>query len=372
MNLYLTADCVGVQTGGGLVTRHESEALRGLGPCEVWGREQLGQSASSPGAGPDPWCWDAAAKSYLLGRDWGAGGGGFPRLCHVYAGTFGETVAALRFRGRCKVAYTAAAHDVAASRQAHLDAGLPYDYPHLTEPALLDYYLRGYREADVLVCPSRHSEAVMRGFGCTQRIEIIPHGVDLPAGPPAPLPERFTVGYLGAYSGDKSVKTLLEAWKILGYKDATLILAGRDSTSPWVQHCCRVYGGGHVYLMGWVNQLSDFYERISLYVQPSMTEGFGIEVLESMAFGRLSICSTGAGAADIALETFPAGDAQTLASKIDYCKTNREELITKGKEARRVASLYTWDRIRGEYQRLWKNLLGMADRGTGESESCRI
>lgn len=363
MNLYLTADRVGVQTGGGLVTRHEAGALRELGPCEVWGREQLGQLASSPGAGPDPWCWDAAAKAHLLGRHWEADGGKFPRLCHVYAGTFGETVGYLRSRG-CKVAYTAAAHDVAASRQAHLDAGLPYDYPHLTEPDLFGRYLRGYREADVLVCPSRHSEAVMRGFGCAQRIEVIPHGVDLPPDPPAPLPGRFTVGYLGAYGPDKGVPTLLQAWKKLNYPDATLVLAGRDSASPYVMQLCRRHGGGHIQLRGWVPDVADFYGGLSLYVQPSLTEGFGIEVLEAMAHGRAVVCSSGAGAADVVPpdQWFEAGSATRLAELIDAYKRSYWLETTPGSsfgEGRPLATArdYTWGKIRQRYQALWQELL---------------
>jgi len=359
--LYVTADKVGIETGGGLVTRHEAQALQSLGPCEVWGRDQLGNDPT----GAEPWRWDVEAFHQARHR-WGLGaarepGDPLPRLIHCYAGTFPQLIEAAKFNG-VKVTYTAAAHDVAASRREHEKRGFAYDYPHLTDPALLDRYLAGYRAADVVICPSQHSARVMRDFGC-RRVKVIPHGCELPAAV-KPLPRRFTVGYLGSCaSPDKGLVYLLEAWKRLAYKDAVLLLGGRDSVSPYVLEMVqKTPGAGAVVLAGWVPNVSDFYNACSLYVQPSCTEGFGLEVLEAMAHSRPVLCSDGAGAADVVIPAcggvFPAGSATLLADAIDGARRLARDLQEGvGRNARERAAEFTWDKIRARYAALWQGLL---------------
>lgn len=265
MNLYLTADQVGIETGGGVVTANEADALQTVGDTWTWDRSTLQNVPLMEfEEKADPWVWDSRACTLL-------GGSVTPplKLAHFYAGTFSRTVAALRERG-CKVTYTAAAHSVEASRFAHTELGIPYDFPHLTDPEQWQRYLKGYLLADVLVCPSTHSADVMRSYGRTGPIEIIPHGCYLPDAPIQPQPERFTVGYLGSYGPDKGVRFLLEAWKKLDYKDAMLLLGGRDSQSPFVDALIQNFGGGNIERVGWLDNVGDFYNRCSLYVQPSV------------------------------------------------------------------------------------------------------
>lgn len=360
MNLYLTADRVGGWTGGSQVTFHESSAFQTLGPCEIWDRDKLDAVREQRiKVEPDPWCWDELAwsNSGFFSTSW--------KLCHVYAGTFTDTVERLKER-TCKVTYTAAAHDLEASQREHRELGIPYDYPHLTNPDLWKRYVQGYLAADVVVCPSQHSATCMRNFGA-KRVEVIPHGVHVPDDPIRPLPSRFRVGYLGAYGPDKGVRYLLEAWKRLDYKDATLVLAGRDSTSPWVRHLIERFGGGNIELKGFVDDVSDFYGDINLYVQPSVSEGFGIEVLEAMGRGIPVICSDGAGAADCLknedgeedvrrCEIVKARDVDDLVSSIRWqCRVEVFDSIRQ--EIRDRALQYRWDKIQLKYVELWRGLL---------------
>lgn len=175
------------------------------------------------------------------------------------------------------------------------------------------------------------------------------------------MPSRFTVGYLGAYGPDKGVRYLLEAWKKLNYKDAWLVLAGRDSQSQFVQSLCQHFAPNtNIELMGWLPNVSTFYNYISLYVQPSVTEGFGIEVLEAAAHSRAVLCSTGAGAVDFLGHSegwkFPPGDAGALADRISFMRacTNLDSI---GQSNRKDAEGYSWDKIRARYQEVWKEVL---------------
>ena len=137
---------------------------------------------------------------------------------------------------------------------------------------------------------------------------------------------------------------------------ALLILAGQDSTSPWVNHLVRNYGGGNIRLAGWLETVTPFYNQISLLVQPSMTEAFGLEVLEAMAHGRPVLCSMGAGAADVVPTSnqFQAGNSDQLAEKIER---NRTEPPTSPKYWQDLAKPYEWTKIREQYANLWKECL---------------
>ena len=362
MNLYVTADQIGTPTGGGAVTYHESEALKGLGPCEVWDRDFFRKKAPAmveAGFHPnhEPWGWDGAAVHRLMTDykdEW-------PKLAHFYAGTFTDTADWLKHNG-CKITYTAAAHDIDKSRKAHEDAGFSFDYPHLNTPDLWHRYVGGYLAADVVVCPSRHSADCMRRYGC-QRVEIIPHGVDLP-GQVAPLPKAFTVGYLGAVGPDKGVGVLLQAWGRLNYRDGSvLLLAGRDSQSAYVAGLIKRYvkAPQSICTLGWQNNVSDFYGMCCCYCQPSLTEGFGIEVLESLAHGRPVICSTGAGACDVITSecgvVFDAGDVMQLADRLDWYKKNPSIVDAHGRAGVGQARHYSWDKIRERYIDLWRKLI---------------
>ena len=359
MNLYLTADNVGTQTGGGAVTRHESEALKELGSCEVWDRKRLGTPPQylKKGDELEPWGqdnWFSYNAGTVLTQA--------PKLCHGYAGTFSKSIAYLKSLGT-RVCWTVAAHNLEESIAEHIKTYGHYPFHHMSDPALFARYKQGYLDADVLVCPSQYSADIMRRYGRTGRIEIIPHGCDLPE-KVAPLPSRFTVGYLGAFSPDKGLPYLLQAWKKLAYKDAVLILAGRDSAKPEVQAWCRMHGGGNIWFAGWLDDVSDFYSSISLYVQPSATEGFGLEILEAMAHGRMALSSDSAGAREIALDGFPPCNPEAICTKINEYRS--KDLVGLGLQCREIASRYTWDEIRRRYQRVWKSM--MEGDGTAERE----
>lgn len=382
MNIYITADVVGVQTGGGLVTHHEWEAMKTLtGKYLLYERNNIGHPPAYYQVGDDAEPW--GSDNWLSCNSYGCKLKE-AKLAHVYAGTFTKTVQLLQANG-CKVTYTAAAHDIAASRREHLALGLPYDYPHLNDPALWERYLGGYKQADCIVCPSQHSADVMRGFGCKNKIVVIPHGCEIPDAI-KPLPETFTVGYLGAYGPDKGVRYLLEAWKKLNYpkEEARLILAGRGTESKFVRElAAAVYGGADkvfwqggcfgeqplhwstldgkakIYTLGWVQDVSDFYSWLSLYVQPSVTEGFGCEVLEAQSHNRAVLCSVGAGAADTVPEwyKFKAGDADELASKIAQVRLRGCCQGVGYPNWREDAKKYEWKLIRQKYVELWNDVL---------------
>ncbi len=350
---YVTSDSVGSETGGGVVTWNEAEALvRISSPMQLFSREFI-QSAKDSVWADDDWMYEKL-QSIIKSGD----------LVHFYAGTFSKTIKMLKAKG-AYVTYTCAAHSIEESRKEHESLGIPYTYPHMTVPELWQRYLEGYLLADRLIVPSEHSKEVCISYGADPlKVRVIPHGCNLPKLEElTPPPERFSLGCLGAVAGpDKGLIYLLQAWRKLNYQDATLKIAGGPSNSGLVKYWVSVLGGGNIELMGWIDKVKDFYSSISCYCQPSVSEGFGIEVLEAMAHGRPVICSQGAGASCIVDENvsgmlFKTRDVDDLARTIDLYYRDSICKEESGEPSWRIASNYTWDKMKVKYQEVWKELI---------------
>lgn len=335
MFLYITNDKVGSETGGGQVTKHEIDFLWKLGSVEV--------------LNPPPTSNPFDSEKELLKKDYS-----HYKLAHLYAGTFPNLVKKLKSAG-VKVTYTIAAHDVDISRTEFQNLGMEFNFPHLNDKELFEQYTSAYRNADVVICPSTVAEKTNQKYG-VKKTAVIPHGHE----PVECLkwPKTFTVGYLGQCGPDKGLRYLIEAWSMLNYKDCVLNLAGSQSPSllPLIRH----FQKGNYNIQGWVDSLKEFYNRCSIYVQPSATEGFGIEVLEAMSAGRPVVVSDGAGAADVVPNAgivVEKCNSKQLADAIDMLKTNESLRNHYMINSQRIAKEYTWDKVGEKYLQLWKGIL---------------
>jgi glycosyltransferase involved in cell wall biosynthesis len=335
MFLFVTNDKIGSETGGGQVTAHEFEALNQLGPVDV----------INPAPTNNPFDSEKAIQEIDFSKY---------KLAHFYAGTFPELTTKLKANG-VKITYTVAAHDVDISREEFLGLGSAFDFPHLNDPNLFQKYISCYKNADVVICPSSVAKKTNNKYGINNT-KIIPHG-HIPVRNKK-HPKRFTVGYLGQCGPDKGLRYLLEAWSILNYKDAILNLAG--SQTPGLLPLIRHFGKGNINIQGWVKSTEDFYNSCSVYVQPSATEGFGIEVLEAMSSGRPVVVSDGAGASDCVEDcgfVFEKKNTKKLAQMIDNLKNNPNLCEEFGKKAETKAKNYTWEKVKEQYIQLWRSMI---------------
>jgi len=349
ISLYCTGDSIGTETGGGIVTKNELEALKSVSEVGlVLERDSIIPSRFQQ---PDsPFLYDYFALEQIWDRHFD--------IAHFYSGTFTFTVKHLKEKGT-KVSYTGAAHDREASIAEFLKLVGNYPWAHIRDDNLWRIFVEGYRLADVVIGPSIKSAELLRSYGC-QNAVVIPHGTNLPKNV-EPIPDRFDVGYLGAIGPDKGVLYLLQSWAMLNYSDSRLILAGSDTGTlePLIR---EIAGEGQFVLLGRVASPSDLYNACSVYCQPSVTEGFGIEVLEAMAHGRPVVVSEGAGASDLVEDgvtgfIVPIRSPEAIAEKINQLKgLPSYELAEMGQKARNKAENYTWEKIRKRYAQLFSTL----------------
>ena len=344
-SVFCTTAPIGKGHGGGIVSYYECQALKEISEliqvvCPI--SEDIGvpvETISLDGRYHDnPFMWDYVTSLKAKHAD----------IAFFNGSPFSSTVRAIN---PSLVVVDIPAHDLELSIEEWERWQGKYPFKHMTDPFLWPLFTSFIVNADLIICPSKMSaDYVKRNPGTKAKVVVVPHGTDLPD-EVKPLPEQFKVGYLGATGTDKGTIYLLKAWAGLMYQDNELLLAG----SAWarVQLPPLFQRGQRVNILGRVENVSDFYNNISVYCQPSVTEGFGIPCLEAMAHGRPVIVSEGAGVSELVKDgvegyVIPIRDAEAIAERIDLLRSRPEKVKEMGEKARLKAEKYTWERTRNE------------------------
>jgi glycosyltransferase involved in cell wall biosynthesis len=167
------------------------------------------------------------------------------------------------------------------------------------------------------------------------------------------LPERFILT-VGAGRPHKNIETLVEAFAHLDPSLAvTLVIGGKhdprfpDSVGASIDtHDI----GQRVVRLGMIQEadLPVIYSLATLFVFPSLVEGFGLPPLEAMACGTPVIASTSSAVSEVvgdAALTFDALNIQQLTTALNKAlrdTTLRNTLTSRGEE--RIKA-FTWERV---------------------------
>ena len=238
-----------------------------------------------------------------------------------------------------------------------------YNFIHNTDPVLHELLLRHAKYADAVITPSTSSAKWIEENIKPQRIEVISHGCDIPA-TISPLPAEFRCGYLGTFGPDKALENLLMAWKFFTGKGKLVFGGNCKDGVLWLASQMGMMGNmGNYELTGWVKNISDFYNGISVYCQCSSSEGYGIETIEAMAHGRPVIVSSGAGSADAVTDGVDGfivrpRDPQAILEKLELFYQNPTKVAEMGAMAREKAKKYEWSVIEARYIQFYKGILG--------------
>ena len=171
------------------------------------------------------------------------------------------------------------------------------------------------------------------------------------------LPDEYVL-YLGGFDQRKNLSTLLAAYAAVDadlVRQTPLVIAGRlpsrDSDFfPDPRLMVRRWDlEGVVTFVGWVAEEDKpvLYSEASLFVFPSIYEGFGLPVLEAMCCGAPVIASEAASLPEIsggAALLFAPHDVQGLAQALTELlqdSPRREQLGAKGLER---AQLFSWEK----------------------------
>jgi glycosyltransferase involved in cell wall biosynthesis len=170
---------------------------------------------------------------------------------------------------------------------------------------------------------------VEEGIGAG-KIFVNPCGVDLSRFTPPEKKEDdvFRIIYCGNISPRKGVHYLLQAFSELNLDRAELWLIGSAPTPSFGRLLAR-HQSGNVRFLGTFpyDELRQVYAQGSVFVLPSLADGFGMVVPQAMACGLPVIVTENVGAADIVADgvdgyVVPIRDVAALKDKIRYLYEN--------------------------------------------------
>jgi glycosyltransferase involved in cell wall biosynthesis len=182
-----------------------------------------------------------------------------------------------------------------------------------------------------------------------KKVRVIPLGVGEAffASVPGPQTARPYLFYVGNHRKHKNLPVLFDAWSALPEDVAVdLYLTGHDDFEGELQR--RKRANREIVALGDLSEaeLIGTYAGARALLQPALSEGFGLPMLEAMAAGCPVIACADAvpRVLEPAALTFPSGDASALTLRILSVLGDdglRSGLIAHG---RSLAANLTWDR----------------------------
>jgi glycosyltransferase involved in cell wall biosynthesis len=238
------------------------------------------------------------------------------------------------------------------------------------------------RTVSGVICISEHSkEELLKAYQIpSDKVHVVHCGIDharFHPGLKADADWLRNVGvrkdyvlHVGTLSQRKNIPVLLRAIASLRsrgqFKDHQLVLAGPELPvlhgGSEIHETIRTFGlQDIVVLTGHVTEerLPGLYAHARLLVMPSLYEGFGLPVLESMASGTPVVASNGSSIPEVAGDAailVPPHDEQALAGAIADVLENRataEELRSKGLQR---ALHFSWERAAAETLEVYRSV----------------
>jgi glycosyltransferase involved in cell wall biosynthesis len=235
-------------------------------------------------------------------------------------------------------------------------------------------WIRVYQAADALLAQTQAEKRELENLGvAASRIHVTGTGTEpLPSGDPARFRTRLAqadaplvlfIGQLFRYKGVVELLAAVDSLRARG-SNAELVFVG-----PHTRFSRRLFSGGGsdrwLHVLGHVDEQTkaDALAAADVVILPSHQEAFGRVFLEAWSFDKPVIGADipavrevlDDGRAGLLVEP---GSVTELASALESLLNNKalaRRLAAEG--ARRVAGLYSWDRVAAEVEEAYQSLL---------------
>lgn len=209
-----------------------------------------------------------------------------------------------------------------------------------------------WQHADLILCSSQFTVRSLEEAGCPpERCVIVPYGVDSVDEAPARGPAAFRALFVGSGSRRKGLRHLLDAWSRASLPaDSRLTIVSRV-VDPGIEDRVARTRGAALIKGAAPGALRQLYRSSSLFVMPSLVEGFGLVYLEALShgcpvLGTHHTCLPDIGAEKDGVFITPAGDPDALAGMLERLATHLAGNDTLRCAARATAARYQWSRFR--------------------------
>jgi len=233
---------------------------------------------------------------------------------------------------------------------------------------------------DLIIAISDHIArfTVSRGVRHPERVRRVYHGLEPPLTRALERegqhirqelgisPDAFLVGNVGRLALQKGQRHLIAAMPLLLERvpRARAIIAGGGDLEDYLRDLASEMGvADQVHVLGPRKDVPALMHAIDLFVVPSVSEGFGLVLLEAMAAGRPIVASRVATIPEVVADgetglLVPAGDPLALASALAELAEQPSTAARMGEAGReRLRRQFSVEKMVGDTELLYRELL---------------
>jgi len=228
---------------------------------------------------------------------------------------------------------------------------------------LLRYSLN---KADMVTATSHELAGQTQKFTKNQ-VNHIPFGVDIDFWKPSLVnktEKKLTIGIVKKLEPYYGVEYLIKAFHLVlkNFSNVRLVIIGDGSEKKRLENLtAELKINDYVEFLGLINHkdLPDYYRNIDIFVVPSLTESFGVVVVEAASCGLPVIASNVNGLPETVIDgetgfLVPPQNPQIIAEKILYLINNSDIRKRMGRAARTfVEEYYVWEKNAALMEKLY-------------------
>ena len=213
-----------------------------------------------------------------------------------------------------------------------------------------------------------------------EKIEVVPNGIDeclLRVTAASSGKEIFKkirrpyILFVGYHHPHKNLMRLVQAFSMMQDRTKTshslVIAGGKEAGTPALMRQIKALGRKDIFVLGAVssNELAELYKKASLFVLPSLIEGFGLPLVEAMSFGVPIAASNAASIPEVvgdAAVLFDPEDLESMASAMASVLGNSDlsqELSRRGYVRLEETNAFSW-------RKTAKRLVAIAEKTGGQ------
>lgn len=231
---------------------------------------------------------------------------------------------------------------------------------------LIDREREEFEKADYILCCGSLAKKTIVENGCDES-KIISNnlGCDLSMFfPEEKKDDTFRVIFCGAINPQKGLHYLVRAYSELNLNNAELWMIGAEENDPKFNQIIKKYSNKSVMYKGSFPQkkLQELYVQGSVLVLPSLSDGWGLVVLQAMACGIPVIVTDMTGAHEVVEDgvngfVIPSRSSDAIKDKLLILYENHELLTSMGKKAvNTVKAGYSWDEYGSRLTKILNNI----------------
>jgi glycosyltransferase involved in cell wall biosynthesis len=206
--------------------------------------------------------------------------------------------------------------------------------------------LRGLTNKFVFVSESEKKIALQYGLASISKCVLIENGISLDnkeflednqsqvlriPGKAIP-PDSYVIGMLSRFDSVKNIPYAIRALSgfLKSNDNVFLVIGGDGEERKRIEQTIKQYSLlGKVILLGYINDIKQYFQLIDIYLNTSIGEAFGLSTVEAMKYGKPVVASKVEGNIDIVDENntgllFQLDEPSSITEKIEMLRSDKE------------------------------------------------